>query len=57
MIEPDLLSLFPSSTTQEPDGGLAIAGVRLSSLADDHGTPVLVVDEPLSEILKQLSGD
>jgi diaminopimelate decarboxylase len=44
-IDPDLLALFPANTTQAADGGLSIAGVRLSGLADEFGTPVQVVDE------------
>jgi diaminopimelate decarboxylase len=44
-IDPDLLSLFPANTTEFADGALAVAGVRLSSLAEQYGTPVLVVDE------------
>ena len=44
-IDPELLSLFPSSTTQLRDGAMAVGGVRLSALADRHGTPLMVVDE------------
>jgi diaminopimelate decarboxylase len=44
-IDPALLSLFPANTSVDADGALAIAGVRLSTLADELGTPVQVVDE------------
>ncbi len=44
-IDPDLLSLFPSTTTISADGSLAVSGVPLSALADEFGTPVQVVDE------------
>ena len=44
-IDPDLLSLFPSSSAVDTDGALTIGGVKLSTLADEFGTPVQVVDE------------
>lgn len=44
-IDAALLSLFPASTTVETDGSLAVGGIRLSTLADEFGTPVQVVDE------------
>ena len=40
-----LASLFPPTTSTDGDGALMVGGVRLSALADRHGTPVLVVDE------------
>ena len=44
-IDPNLLSLFPDNATQASDGALLVGGVRLSELAESHGTPVMVVDE------------
>ena len=44
-IEPELLSLFPSSTVVDTDGALEVGGVKLSALADEYGTPVQIVDE------------
>ena len=44
-IDPDLLSLFPSTTTVTDQGALAVGGVLLSAIAAEHGTPVQVVDE------------
>jgi diaminopimelate decarboxylase len=44
-IDPDLLSLFPATTSVADDGSLCIGGVALTSLADEFGTPVQVVDE------------
>ncbi|MCZ3386717.1 MAG: diaminopimelate decarboxylase [Actinomycetia bacterium] len=44
-VDPTLLSLFPASTTVDADGALEVAGIRLSTLADEFGTPVQVVDE------------
>lgn len=44
-IDPDLLSLFPSGTGIDEDGALTVGGLRLSALAEEYGTPVLVVDE------------
>lgn len=44
-VDPQLVSLFPETTTVDHAGRLAIGGVRLSSLADEFGTPVQVVDE------------
>jgi diaminopimelate decarboxylase len=41
----DLLDLFPPSTTVDGDGMLLLGGCRASDLANEHGTPVLVVDE------------
>jgi len=45
-VDPELLTLFPQHTATTDDGVLAIGGVRLSTLADRYGTPVMVVDEP-----------
>jgi diaminopimelate decarboxylase len=44
-IDRALGSLFPTTMVQRDDGGLAIGGVRLSTLAEQFGTPVQVVDE------------
>jgi diaminopimelate decarboxylase len=41
----ELLGLFPSGTTQADDGMLTVGGVRLDAVAEEHGTPALVVDE------------
>jgi len=43
--EPIPLSLLPDTATIEPDGSLAIGGVRVVDLAAEHGTPVFVYDE------------
>lgn len=42
---PGLLSLFPPGTATDADGSLTVGGVRLTELAERHGTPVMVVDE------------
>ena len=44
-IDPDLLSLFPANTSVATDGGLLLAGVPVSALAEEFGTPSMVVDE------------
>ncbi len=41
----DLLSLFPNGSTLADDGVLEIAGCRAADLADEFGTPVMVVAE------------
>jgi diaminopimelate decarboxylase len=41
----DLLSLFPPASTLADDGTLVVGGCRADDLADEHGTPVLVVAE------------
>ncbi|HWL97336.1 MAG TPA: hypothetical protein VNP20_08320, partial [Nocardioidaceae bacterium] len=41
----DLLELFPPGTAVDGDGMLLLGGCRASDLANEHGTPVLVVDE------------
>ncbi|TPG36802.1 diaminopimelate decarboxylase [Mycolicibacterium hodleri] len=41
----DVLDLFPPGTHTDGDGTLVVGGCRLDDLADDFGTPVLVVDE------------
>jgi diaminopimelate decarboxylase len=41
-----LLDLFPPATDQDDDGMLRVGGCRLDALADQFGTPALVVDEP-----------
>lgn len=37
--------LWSSTTTREADGSLAIAGVSVSELAREYGTPLFIVDE------------
>jgi diaminopimelate decarboxylase len=39
-----MLELFPDTAAIE-DGELAVAGIRLSTLAAEHGTPLVVYDE------------
>src|ERR1700755_2834571 len=41
-----LLSLFPPGSALASDGMLTIAGCRADALADEFGTPVMVVSEP-----------
>src|SRR4051794_40615558 len=41
----DLLSLFPRNSTLAEDGVLLVGGCRADDLAEEFGTPVLVVDE------------
>jgi diaminopimelate decarboxylase len=41
----DLLSLFPPGSTLDDRGVLTVGGCRADDLADEFGTPVLVVDE------------
>src|SRR3954447_23970532 len=41
----DLLSLFPRNSTLAEDGVLVVGGCRADDLAEELGTPVLVVDE------------
>ena len=40
-----LLDLFPSNSAVDPDGTLTIGGCRADALAEEFGTPVMVVDE------------
>ena len=42
---PDLLSLFPAGSTLADDGTLVVDGCRADHLAEEFGTPVLVVAE------------
>src|ERR671921_39173 len=42
----ELLSLFPPSSAVAADGMLTLGGCRADALAEEFGTPVLVVDEP-----------
>ena len=42
----DVLSLFPPGSAVADDGMLTIGGCRADALADEFGTPVLVVSEP-----------
>ncbi|GFG48843.1 diaminopimelate decarboxylase [Mycolicibacterium agri] len=41
----DLLSLFPPGTHTDDDGTLVVGGCRLDDVADEFGTPAIVVDE------------
>src|SRR6478736_6095169 len=41
-----LLSLFPPGSALAGDGMLTIAGCRADALAEEFGTPVMVVSEP-----------
>src|SRR5262245_35171989 len=41
----DPRSLFPPGTTRDDDGMLRIGGCRVDALADEYGTPVMVVAE------------
>jgi diaminopimelate decarboxylase len=41
----DLLSLFPAGSALDPDGVLTVGGRRADALAEEFGTPVLVVAE------------
>ena len=41
----DALSLFAPGTTRAADGMLLLGGCRADDLADEHGTPALIVDE------------
>jgi diaminopimelate decarboxylase len=43
----DPLSLFPIDSARDGDGMLRIGGCRADVLASEHGTPVLVVSEPM----------
>jgi diaminopimelate decarboxylase len=40
-----LLELFPAGSAEDADGMLTIGGCRADNLADEFGTPVLVVAE------------
>jgi len=42
----DLLSLFPAGSALDTDGTLVVGGCRADDLAEEFGTPVLVVAEP-----------
>jgi diaminopimelate decarboxylase len=41
----DLIGLFPPGTQQDADGTLMIGGCRMDTVADQFGTPAIVVDE------------
>jgi diaminopimelate decarboxylase len=43
--QPFDLSLLPASARIETDGGVSVAGVRLTDLAQQYGTPLYVYDE------------
>lgn len=45
MTVPEVLSLFPRNTSLNHAGGIAIGGCDLTAIADEFGTPTLVVDE------------
>jgi diaminopimelate decarboxylase len=42
----ELLSLFPPSSAVDSDGMLMLGGCRADALAEEFGTPALIVDEP-----------
>ena len=42
---PELMGLFPPGSAEDRDGMLTIGGCRADDLADEFGTPVLVVSE------------
>ena len=42
---PDILGLFPPSSSVDPDGELVVGGCRLADLANRWGTPLFVVAE------------
>ncbi|WP_235732524.1 diaminopimelate decarboxylase [Mycolicibacterium septicum] len=41
----DLIALFPPGTQQDADGTLMVGGCRMDTVADQFGTPAIVVDE------------
>ncbi|MFV8051662.1 diaminopimelate decarboxylase [Mycobacterium sp. 48b] len=41
----DLIGLFPPGTQQDGDGTLMVGGCRLDAIAEQFGTPAIVVDE------------
>jgi diaminopimelate decarboxylase len=41
----DLIGLFPPGTRPDTDGTLMVGGCRLDDLAEQYGTPAIVVDE------------
>ncbi|MGW4099541.1 diaminopimelate decarboxylase [Mycobacterium sp. NPDC004974] len=41
----DLIGLFPPGTRQDADGTLVVGGCRLDAIAEQFGTPAIVVDE------------
>lgn len=41
----DLIGLFPPGTQQDADGTLMVGGCRLDGIAEEFGTPAIVVDE------------
>ncbi|MFN6550893.1 diaminopimelate decarboxylase [Mycolicibacterium septicum] len=50
----DLIGLFPPGTQQDADGTLMVGGCRLDAIADQFGTPAIVVDE---DVLRQRAAD
>lgn len=54
----DLLSLFPPDSSLAADGTLVVGGCRADALADEFGTPVLVVAEhALRERAREYAGE
>lgn len=45
MTGPAILELFPPGTGQDADGTITVGGCRLDALADEFGTPAIIVDE------------
>src|SRR5689334_13684107 len=50
----ELLALFPPDSTLDGDGTLTVAGCRLDEVAEQFGTPAIVVSE---DALRQRAGD
>lgn len=50
----NLIGLFPPGTQQDSDGTLMIGGCRLDAIAEQFGTPAIVVDE---DALRQRAAD
>lgn len=50
----DLIGLFPPGTQQDADGTLMVGGCRLDAIAEQFGTPAIVVSE---EALRQRARD
>lgn len=54
MSDPDVLGLFPPGSRLDDDGMLTVGGCRMDDLADEFGTPVMVVAE---DALRQRARD
>jgi diaminopimelate decarboxylase len=53
----DLVSLFPPGSTLAADGSLVVGGCRADALAEEFGTPVLVVaEQALRERAREYAG-